>query len=146
MKKNIIIVITLGILTGYLFGHLIYKNYNGSEYVDSDGNIYYVQYGVYTTNEAALENSLNLDNYMIMENDDKYYVYLGITTNLNTALKIQTLYNEKDIYTYIRSDYVKNSETLTKLKEYDTRIDNLSNEEDIKLVLKEIFANQELNF
>lgn len=145
MKKNIIIVITLGILTGYLFGHLIYQNYDGLEYQEFDGNIYYVQYGVYTNNEAALENAKNLDNYIIKETDEKYYIYLGITTSYNTALKIQDLYKEKDIYTYIRSDYVENSETLTMLKEYDSRLDESNEEEDIQSVIKEIFANQELN-
>ena len=49
MKKNVIIVIVLGILTGFLFGNLIYKNYSGIEYLNEDGNIYYVQYGVYTS-------------------------------------------------------------------------------------------------
>lgn len=146
MKRNIVIVITVGILTGYLFGHLIYKDYAGLEYLDDDGNIYYVQYGVYTSNEAALSNSMNLDNYIISENDDKYYVYIGITTSYNTALKIQELYEEKDIHTYIRSDYVNNSETLNMLKEYDSKLDNLENEDDINIVLKEIFENNELNF
>ena len=145
MKRNIIIVITLGILTGYLFGHLIYKNYDGGKYQDFDGNIYFVQYGVYTNNEAALENSKNLDNYIIKEIDDKYYVYLGITTSYNNALKIQELYNDKDIYTYIRSDYVENSETLNMLNEYDLRIEKASEEEEIKTVIKEIFENHELN-
>ena len=146
MKRNIIIVITFGILTGYLFGHLIYKDYKGLEYLSDDGNIYYVQYGVYTSNEAALNNTINLDNYIISEDDDKYYVYLGITTSYNTALKIQELYKEKDVYTYIRSDFVNNSETLNKLKEYDLRLDNLENENDIQGVMKEIFENSELNF
>lgn len=145
MKKNIIIVITLGILTGYLFGHLIYKNYDGVEYKDFDGNIYYVQYGVYTNNEAACENAKKLENYIIKEIDEKYYVYLGVTTSYNTALKIQELYNSKDIYSYIRSDYVENSETLNALKEYDLKMEELKDEEEIQSVIKEIFENSELN-
>ena len=145
MKRNIIIVIALGILTGYLFGHLIYKNYDGVEYKDFDGNIYFVQYGVYTNSEAANENTKNLENYMIKEMDDKYYVYLGITTSYNTALKIQEIYNSKDIYSYIRSDYVENSETLNVLKEYDLKIEELETEDEIQSVIKEIFENIELN-
>lgn len=145
MKKNIIIVIAFGVLTGFLFGKLIYQNYDGMEYLNEDGNIYYVQYGVYTSNEAALSNARNLDNYVIKELDDKYYVYLGITTSYNTALKIQSLYEEKDIHTYIRSDYVENSETLMKLKEYDSKIDTLENEDEIKAVIQEIFSCKELN-
>ena len=145
MKKNVIIVIVLGILTGFLFGNLIYKNYSGIEYLNEDGNIYYVQYGVYTSQDAALSNASNLDNYLIQEMDDKYYVYLGVTTNYNTALKIQNLYNEQDIHTYIRSDYVSNSETLNKLKEYDLKLEDLEQEEEIKDVIKEIFSESSLN-
>lgn len=145
MKKNVIIVIVLGILTGFLFGNLIYKNYSGIEYLNEDGNIYYVQYGVYTSQDAALSNASNLDNYLIQEMDDKYYVYLGVTTNYNTALKIQNLYNEQDIHTYIRSDYVSNSETLNKLKEYDLKLEDLEQEEEIKEVIKEIFSEFILN-
>ena len=145
MKKNLIIVIVLGILTGFLFGNLIYKNYSGIEYLNEDGNIYYVQYGVYTSQDAALSNASNLDNYLIQEMDDKYYVYLGVTTNYNTALKIQNLYNEQDIHTYIRSDYVSNSETLNKLKEYDLKLEDLEQEEEIKEVIKEIFSESSLN-
>ena len=145
MRKNIIIVITLGILIGYLFGHLIYLNYEGIEYKEDDGNIYYVQYGVYTNYEAALSNSNKLDNYKILEMDDKYYVYLGVTTSFENALKIQNLYKEKDIHTYIRSDFVNNSETLNKLKEYDLKLDKLEHEIDIQSVIKEIFLNQEIS-
>ena len=145
MKKNVIIVIVLGILTGFLFGNLIYKNYSGIEYLNEDGNIYYVQYGVYASQDAALSNASNLDNYLIQEMDDKYYVYLGITTNYNTALKLQNLYNEQDIHTYIRSDYVSNSETLNKLKEYDLKLEDLEQEEEIKEVIKEIFSESSLN-
>ncbi len=145
MKKNIIIVIVLGILVGYLFGNVIYKNYEGIEYQEDDGNIYYVQYGVYTSNEAALENVKGLDSYVIKELDDKFYVYLGVTTNYATALKIQNIYKDKNVYTYIRSDYVTNSETLNRLKEFDLKLEQTEKEEDIEAVVKEIFENKELN-
>ena len=76
--------------------------------------------------------------------DDKYYVYLGITEDYNLALKIQKYYKSKNIYTYIRSDYVENSETLNKLKDYDNKIKD-TKDEDIINVMKEIFDNSELN-
>lgn len=145
MKKNIIIVIILGSLIGFLFGNLLFKNYEGIEYMDEDGNIYYVQYGVYTSNEAALNNASKLNNYKIIELDDKYYVYLGVTTDYDLAVKIQNMYKEKDIYTYIRSDYVSNSETLELLKQFDDKLKDKENEEEIESVMQEIFENQELN-
>ncbi len=144
MKKNIIIVIILGALIGYLFGSIIFKNYQGIEYMNNDGNIYYVQYGVYTSEDAAINNITNLDNYKIIELDDKYYVYLGVTTDYDIALKIQDMYKEKDIYTYIRSDYVSNSETLSLLQEFDNKLKDDSSSEEIESVMKEIFENQQI--
>lgn len=145
MKKNIVIVIILGSLIGFLFGNLLFKNYEGIEYMDEDGNIYYVQYGVYTSNEAAVNNASKLNNYKIIELDDKYYVYLGVTTDYDLAVKIQNMYKEKDIYTYIRSDYVSNSETLELLKQFDDKLKDKENEEEIESVMQEIFENQEIN-
>ena len=132
-------------MLGYGFGSLIYKNYEGNVYHDSDGNIYYVQYGVYKTMEVAKENAKKLENYIIKELDDKYYIYLGVTSSYNTALKIQNLYKDKNVYTYIRSDYVENSETLDLLKEFDSKLEGVDKEEDIEKVMKEIFENEELS-
>ena len=143
MKKSVIIVILFGSLIGYLFGLIIFKNYDGSEYVNEDGNIYYVQYGVYTTKEAAISNSQKLNNYKMLTQDDKYYIYLGITSNYNIALKLQEYYKQKSIYTYIRTDYVENSETLNILKEYDLKLENVDGNE-IESVMKEIFENESL--
>lgn len=145
MTKHVIIVILFGSILGYLFGSILFHNYHGIDYLNEDGNIYYLQYGVYTNKESAIENTRKLnDNYILKEMDDKYYVYLGVTENYDLALKLQKYYKDKNIHTYIRSDYVENSETLDKLKEYDNRIKD-TNEEEIINVMKEIFDNSELN-
>lgn len=145
INKNVIVIILLGSLVGYLFGSILFHNYKGIDYVNEDGNIYYLQYGVYTNKESAIENTKKLNNnYILKEMDDKYYVYLGVTENYDLALKLQNYYKDKNIYTYIRSDYVENSETLDKLKEYDNKIKD-TNEEEIINVMKEIFDNSELN-
>lgn len=146
MKKNIIIVIIFGSLIGFLFSKMLFKNYEGKEYYQENGNIYYIQYGVYTSNEAALNNVSDLTNYKIIENDDKYYVYLGITSDYENALKIKKMYEEKDIYSYIRADYVKNSETLDKLKEYDSKLTQLNDNSKIQEVIQEIFQETDLSF
>ncbi len=142
MKKNIIIVILLGSFIGFIFGGLIFKNYSGSDYLESDGNIYYLQYGVYTTEEAAINNSMNINHeHFIREMDGKYYVYLGVTTNYDKAIEIKNNFEKENIHIYIRDDYVENSETLDKLKEYDKKL----NDDNVETVMKEIFENNELN-
>lgn len=146
MKKSIIIVILIGSMFGLLFGKLLFKNYDGKKYLNETGNIYYIQYGVYTSNDAAIKNASDLEKYKIIENDDKYYVYLGITSNYDVALKIQKLYKEKGIYTFIRSDYVKNSETLELIKKYDNSLNDTSNLNDIQEVFEEVLNNSKILF
>ena len=142
MKKEIILVILFGSLIGYVFGSIIFKNYKGVEYLKNDGNIYYLQYGVYTTLEAAKVNSEQInDTHFIREMDDKYYVYLGVTTDYDKALKLKELYESKNIHIYIRSDFVENSETLAKIKEYDKDL----TEDNVQTVMKEIFENESLS-
>lgn len=143
MKKSIIIVILFGSLMGFLFGSLMFKNYKGVDYLDKDGNIYYLQYGVYTTIEAASSNTEKLsEKYFIKELDSKYYVYLGVTTDYDIALKLKEKYEKENIHIYIRSDYVENSETLEQLKKYDEQLNDLDNTE---TVMQEIFENSSLN-
>jgi len=143
MKKNIVLVILFGSLMGFIFGSFIFKNYKDVDLLDEDGNIYYLQYGVYTTLEGANSNTEHLNHeYFIREFDSKYYVYLGVTTDYDKALKLKDKYENENIHIYIRSDYVENSETLEKLKEYDEKLDNLDNTE---TVMKEIFENSSLN-
>ena len=74
--------------------------------------------------------------------NNKYYVYLGVTTDYDKALKLKEKYENENIHIYIRSDFVENSETLKKLKEYDEQIDNLDNTSE---VMKKIFENSNLN-
>ena len=142
MKKQIILVIILGSFLGILLGNFIFKNYQGTNYLESDGNIFYLQYGVYTSKEAAEVNSKKIiKEHFIKELDNKYYVYLGVTTDYDRAVKLQKELEQENIHIYIRSDYVENSETLEKLKEYEKEI----NDENIQSVMKEIFENSELN-
>ena len=145
MKRYVILVIIFGSLLGYFFGNIFYHNYRGKEYINSDGNIYYIQYGVYTNEETAVSNSKNLSYYFLKEIDDKFYVFLGITADYGLALELQKKYLEDNIYTYIRSDYVENSEDLEKLKAYDERIKNTSSEE-IGMVMQEIFSEWKFSF
>ena len=141
-NKNVLLVILFGSLLGILFGEMFFKNYQGIDYLNQDGNIFYLQYGVYTTIEAAEENTKSLTlKHFIKELDSKYYVYLGVTTDYDKALKLKEKYEKDDIHIYIRSDYVENSETLFKLKEYDNKL-NLDN---VETVMSEIFENNELN-
>lgn len=73
-----------------------------------DGNIYFLQYAIFTKEEVMNDVIKKLDNYFIIHEDNKYYVYLGAYTTLSNAIKYQKILEENKIYTYIKNDYLNN--------------------------------------
>lgn len=146
MKKNVYLTIVSGILIGYFISIMLTSG-NSLDVDVPDGNIYYIQYGVYTSKETALNNVNNIESYIMSESDEKYYVYLGITTNYDHAVKIQKMYLDKNIYTYIRGDYVNDTKLLEELTEYDELITADSKNSEIYEVMNEVLKNyQDLSF
>ena len=84
-----------------------------------DGNIYFLQYGSYISRDVMEQNVKELDNYLITEEDGKFYVYVGAFINLENAHKMQKIYENKNIYTYLKNDYIGDNkiiETISKLE------------------------------
>ena len=98
----------------------------------SSGNIYLLQYGTFISEEVMNENIKKLDDYIVYYHDDKYYVHVGAYYNLDTANKMKKLFENENIYTYIKNDYLGNSEVIDKIKILDNKILNEDNYNIIK--------------
>ena len=99
----------------------------------SNGNIYLLQYASFINKDIMNENIKKLDNYIIYEHDDKYYVHLGVYYSLDTARKMQKYFENKDIYTYIKNDYITDETIINKIKEIDK---DILNEEDNNKIIE----------
>jgi hypothetical protein len=97
----------------------------------SSGNIYLLQYGSFINKDVMNENIKKLNDYIVYEHDDKYYVHVGAYINIDTAIKMQKFFENENIYTYIKNDYIGNSEVINKIKEVDKEILNEDNYEKI---------------
>lgn len=132
MKRYMPII--MAILIGIVFGNLIFDSYEAEEVMTSDGNVYMLQYGAYTDKSVMNENIKNLDKdiYITVYENEIYYVYLGITTNYDNALNLKKIYDDMDIFLYIKDNYLGNSQLIEKIK----KLDNLMrNEKDISIVI-----------
>lgn len=98
-----------------------------------DGNIYLLQYGSYINPYVLEENVKKLDNYISYEEDGKYYVFLGGFTNLENAKKVSKILKDENIFTYIKNDYIGNSEIIRKVNEWEK---NIQEEEDSNKILE----------
>ena len=112
----------MAITISLIFSKLIFSSYKTEQVMASAGNIYYLQYGVFTSHEVMDKNINKLENYLVYEIDNKYYVYLGIYANIDIAKKIKKIYEEEGIYTYIKNDYITDSELIDIIHDGDNSL------------------------
>lgn len=141
MKINFLISIVCALLLGYLCANFIFSEYKDSQTVYGEsGIIYFLQYGVYTNKEHE---KINASKYLEVKENDKYYIYIGMTTSLENAEKIKRTYKDKGIELYIKSDYVSNKEFVSELSQYDILLDNSKTEEEMNSVLSTVLSSYE---
>lgn len=110
----------------------------------SEGKIYYfLQEGVYSSQEIMNENTKDLDVKLINEEDGKYYVYLGITREEENAKKIKELYSNKGYQLYIKEISLSNEEFFNNVTQFDLLIKNTEKEAEILTIEEVVLANYE---
>lgn len=144
MRKTIISgIIFLGL--GALFGNLLYKN--GQQRLSSvfnEGTTYYfLQEGAYNSKEIMEENTKKLDRKVVDINDDKYYVYLGITQSEENATKIKSFYEEDGYQIYIKEVKLANEEFYNNVTQFDLLIKNTEKKEEVLAIEEVVLANYE---
>lgn len=141
MKMNFLISILCALLLGCLCATFIFKEYKESENVFGLSNsVYFLQYGVYTTKDSL---DIKTEKYIELEEDGKYYVYVGMTTSMDNAKKIQSTYKEKGIELYIKESYVSNNEFVSELSQYDILLSSSKTEEEMNSILSTVLASYE---
>ena len=61
----------------------------------SGKDLYFIQYGVYSTEENMKNNAKNLNYYIYNLNDGLYYVFIGITSNEDNANKLKDILKKR---------------------------------------------------
>lgn len=141
MKMNFLISILCALLLGYLCATFIFKEYKDSESVFGLSNtVYFLQYGVYTKKDSL---DIKADKYIELEEDGKYYIYVGMTTSMDNAQKIQENYKKKGIELYIKECYVSNNEFVSELSQYDILLSSSKTEEEMNSILSTVLASYE---
>ncbi len=134
LKRNIEIII-VAILLCIVFTKALFSTYQQEQVMTMDGNIYLLQYGSYINEEVMKENIKKLDNYIVVEEDEKYYVYVGAFINLDNAYKMQEKLKNNNIYTYIKNDYL-DLNIIDKIKKIENK--NIESDKDLLRVNTEI--------
>lgn len=143
MKNRIIITITL-LLIGIILGIKIYSAKETIENVFAEGQTYYfLQEGVYTSKEIMEENVKDISTKIINYENNKYYVFLGITKDEDNAKKIKKIYSDKGYSIYIKEIKLNNEEFSNNVTQFDLLINNTNNPEEILTITEVVLANYE---
>ena len=142
MKFKFLIPIFFSVVIGFIFGRLIFNQYENTNTTFGDGErLYFIQVGVYSNMDSMQEDFKDVDDYLYLIENNAYHLYVGITKNEKIATKIEGYYREKGNNIYIKEKMVNNPEFTTLLGEYDKILDITSKDTDIEIVEKVVLAS-----
>ena len=133
--KKIVIPIFLAVFCGFLCGRLMFNidEEKGSSTLNS--NVIYLLLDTSYNNYNEMKASTISSNYIYYEDKGKYNVVVALTKNEDNISKIEELYNKKlTINKYLIND----EEIINKLNEYDEKLSNSTNNDEIKDIIRDM--------
>ena len=110
------------IILGFFLGKFFFSNKIIS---NNKNNCYFIGEGIYANKDSIKD----LDSKTIDYKDNKYYVYLGITKDIEVARKIQSIYKKQGINTFIDKRSINSKKLLSNIEEFDLLIKSSSDSE-----------------
>lgn len=136
MKKYILTII-ISLLVGVFLSNYVIKEYDSDilSTFSEKKTLYLVQQGVYSSMDSMKENTSNLNEYIYSNIDNLYYVYVGITLDVENASKIQKIY---DMETIIKTNVISDKELIEYIEKFDIVLKETNDKETIKEITKQV--------
>ena len=145
MKQYIFTFVVALIIGFFLCNFFIkqYNDYNGIRVSNSGYELYFIEYGSYDTINDMEKNTINLENYIYNEYDNKYYVYIGITELEENAKKIVNHYKKLGYETSIKKFGITNKEFMNIIKNYDDLIKSIDDDTAFSSLISQMLTKYE---
>lgn len=140
--KKIIILGIIYIIIGFYIGKFIFKDNIINKYKKEE-RYYFLQEGVYTNKDILQTNLVNLNKKIIDYNNNKYYVYVGITKDLEVAEKIIKIYEKEGYNITILEKGLSSEEFSTNVNQFDLLIKDTKDNNQILTIEEVVLANYE---
>ena len=89
------------------------------------------------------ENAGDLANKLTTFEDNKYYVYVGITQDKENAERIKKIYEDMGYQIYIKDVRLNNEEFANNVTQFDLLVKESSSSEDVLTIEEVVLANYE---
>jgi len=140
MKRKYFLSILLALILGYLCANYVLALYKEDSY---NNIIYFLQAGAYNNKESSLNDLKDIDNKIIIKENDKYYMYIGITADIKIAKRIKNMYKNKNIELYIKEKDITNTSFKLELEQYDILLKNAKTFDEVNAIFKTVLATYE---
>lgn len=141
MKKTLFLGIVF-LLCGCFVGQYLYQNSSIAQTVfKQKETFYFLQEGVYSSSDVMHENVKDLANKLTVKEDNKYYVYLGITKSLENAEKIKNIYSDLGYSIYIKEVNLNSDEFSSNVEQFDLLVKESSSADDVLTIEEVVLAN-----
>ena len=142
--KKIILKGIIFIIVGFIIGELIFSDRIETLQRFNKKEIYYfLQEGVYKDKNILNNNLSEVSNKLIDYQDNKYYVYVGITKDIEIANRLKNIYEKEGINVYLKEKYIRSEEFSTNVDQFDLLIRETKDNDQVLTIEEVILANYE---
>ncbi len=143
MNKKIILSVIFTMLLGIATAKVVYSKTISSYDKKSNNTVYFLQLGVYTNKNSMQLDTKSIENKIVTQENDKYYVYVGISKSKKNLEKVSKLYKNDGYNLYIKEMSVLNNEFLVNLEQFDKLIESAKTNEEINTINMVILSSYE---
>lgn len=143
MNKKIILSVVFTMLLGIATAKVVYSKTISSDDKKSNNTVYFLQLGVYTNKNSMQLDTKSIENKIVIQENDKYYVYVGISKSKKNLEKVSKLYKNDGYNLYIKEMSVLNNEFLVNLEQFDKLIESAKTNEEINTINMVILSSYE---
>lgn len=147
MKFKVYFPLLLCIAVGFFMGKLMFSQYDDKQGLKLVSNtsekLYFIQQGVYSSKESMEENTTNLAYYIYTIDNDKYYVYVGITKNEENLEKLKGYFESLGYNIYVKDFYISSEAFITVLEQYEMMLSETNDNKTIGAICSQILGKYE---
>lgn len=144
--KKYMLTFLIAIIIGFFLSNFFINQYNEYEGIKVSGigeKLYFIQYGIFSNLDSMEENTISLQNYVYNQEDNMYYVYVGITKEKENADKIVKYYKNIGYDALVKEFEITNQEFLNLLVNYDSILKATEDETAISSVINQVLIEYE---
>ncbi len=146
MKKYIPSIV-LALISGLFMVKIIFNQYDNKQNIktifNAETTIYLVRVGIFSSIESMETNCMDLNYYIYNIQDGQYYVYVGITENMENYNKIAGYFKTLGYDNYKTEISIKNDAFIENLRQYDLLLEETTDNKIIDAICSQVLTKYE---